>query len=133
MCDKVLRRHGHGDRRVFRCYQCELALKRRSRQRHLQRLTSRLLRCDAESVSDCLTAMRRSWGGIERLLAGMPEEQRAALMVKLTLTVDDLNQRASKAALRESAAVAEARGNPGLIAAAAAVLTDAGWRVEPPV
>lgn len=77
--------------------------------------------------------MRRSWGGIERLLAGMPEEQRAALMVKLTLTVDDLNQRASKAALRESAAVAEARGNPGLIAAAAAVLTDAGWRVEPPV
>lgn len=76
--------------------------------------------------------MRRSWGGLERLLTGMPERDRAKVALKLSLSHDELLRRATEAESRESAALGEGSRDPAVIAAAAQVLRAAGWRVEPP-
>ena len=150
-CDKHLRRDYSRGRVTWRCPECERESARRfrlrSQNRRLRRLTSRLLACDAESVADCLTAMRRSWGGLERLLAGMPEKDRAAVMLKLSITHDELVSRSGQAAARESAAVDSAARSPAVAAAAMQVvaalpdaeridlarrLVPAGWTVSPP-
>lgn len=83
-------------------------------------------------MSGILLAMRRSWGGLERLLAGLPEGERAGVYAKLAVTHDELLRRADEAAARESMAVGSATRDPAVLATAAQLLRAAGWTCEPP-
>lgn len=79
-----------------------------------------------------LTALLRSWGGIERLIAGFPEGERARLVLKLAESERELRQRAREAERREREAVKDASKDPGCVAVAAEILRKAGWTVKPP-
>lgn len=70
--------------------------------------------------------MRRSWGGLERLLTGLPERDRARVALKLSLTHDELLRRAAEAESRESAALGDASRSPAVVAAAMQVVAALG-------
>jgi len=121
---KRLRRHGHGDRLVARCYRCEREAAKRCRKRHLRRQTAGLLRSDARYVAGILTAMRRSWGSLDSLLEGMPIQQRLPMMGKLAIAIEELNERARAAHAVDQAALKQGAKNWAMIATANQLLLE---------
>lgn len=129
---KVLRLHGHGSRRVLRCPRCERDAGKRFRERHLKRQLDRVLRAEALQVRDCFVGLLKSWGGWERLIAGLPGEERARLALKLAEGSAELEARAREEERKKVEAVKSASKDVGVVAAAAEILKAAGWTIAPP-
>lgn len=92
----------------------------------------RALRADAAELRLCLSALLRSWGGFEKLIAEFPAEERARLALRLAEGAAELEARAREEERRKVEAVKSASKDLGVVAAAAEILKAAGWEVKPP-